>query len=224
MIEIINAQNRKHYEHLLLDMFALRYKVIVGEWHWDLPDARDNIDIDQFDKEDTVYVVRLNESRDRVLGCCRLNIADGNEMMTVLFSEACDLEPVPSCTKTLEASRFVIAPDIGHKVSYKVLWELCIGVNEYCVKTGIENLTWFANVGFYSALGRVFNIRPLGRPKHYPNDNDTYIPAAAEINSATALGLRQQLNNLEEQLTFMLTPLMTPELEWTQQIALKEVA
>lgn len=224
MIEIINAQNRDYYQHQLQDMFALRYSVIVDEWNWSLPEAQPGIDVDRFDKDDTVYVVRLDETRDRVLGCCRLNVADGNEMMAVLFSDACDLHPVPRCSRTLEASRFVIASDISHKLSYKVLWELCIGVNEYCVKAGIDHLSWFANAGFYSALGRVFDIQPLGRPKFYPHDKDTYIAAIAEISVETAEGLRRQLNNLEEQLTYMLTPLMTPELSWTQNVSLREVA
>lgn len=224
MIEIITPINRSAYQDILSDMFRLRYDVLVKQWNWHLPEAKNNQDIDQFDTHDTVYIVRLSDARDRVLGCCRINPTTNRHMMQELFADACNLQPAPIAKDIAETSRFAVCPELSRSAYYKVLWEVLIGINEYCLVSGIKRISWFTNKAFYSALLRVFKAEPLGLPQYYKSDNDSYIPAVADVNVDTLRATRKHLKDAAQHVTYALMPITSQQLELQAQTIDQEAA
>ncbi|MEM6625109.1 MAG: acyl-homoserine-lactone synthase [Pseudomonadota bacterium] len=111
MIEIVTPGNRRCYAPLIEDMYRMRYDVVVKKWGWRVPGATPGRDKDQFDTDETVYILHLDEGRRKVLGCCRLNPTTGPTMLSDLFEDACDLQAVPRDRTIWEASRFVVSRD-----------------------------------------------------------------------------------------------------------------
>jgi len=75
MVELITKYNRHNYESQLEQMFRLRYKIFVEQLGWDLPHAKDGLEIDEFDTEDTIYLIAGDLISGKVPGPASILIA-----------------------------------------------------------------------------------------------------------------------------------------------------
>ena len=57
VFKIITPDNRAQNSALIDAMHEMRYRIVVGEWGWDIPGIAKGYDKDQFDTDDTVYVI-----------------------------------------------------------------------------------------------------------------------------------------------------------------------
>lgn len=85
-----------------------RYSVFVEELGWDLPTPPGS-ERDQFDREDTVYVVAQDE-RGQVAGCARLLPTTRNFLLGEVFPQLMNGLPVPCSPEIWELSRFSTRP------------------------------------------------------------------------------------------------------------------
>jgi acyl-homoserine lactone synthase len=209
VVEVVTAANRSMYRDLLDDMHAMRYRVVVEKWGWKLPDVTPGYDKDAFDTDDTVYLLETDPARTHVWGCARLNPTTKPHLMSEVFADACDLTDVPVSDTIWECSRFVIdraalpTPEDDAHTRQSV----GIGITEFCLSSGITHLSWLTNQAFYNLALSVWDTRPLGLPKHYPDDDAIYIPALSVIDEKALARQRARLLKRRDDVTFVHMPL-----------------
>jgi N-acyl-L-homoserine lactone synthetase len=208
MVDLITPDNRHMYRDLLDDMFEMRYRVVVQKWGWDIPGIRSGYDKDQFDGDQTVYLIETNPARSRVTGCVRLNPTTCTHMMSDLFAPYCDLVAPSQGPHIWECSRYVVDRDAleSRDQDLPTRRRLSIGVTEFCLSEGISQLCWYTNQAVYNLILRIWETTPLGLPAAYGNTEDIYIPALSTINEA-ALGRQMAwLDDHEAPVTYAYVP------------------
>ncbi len=88
-----------------------RHQIFVEQLGWDLPLGEAAIERDQYDRDDTVYVV-ARDDEGTLLGCARLLRTTSPYMLKDLFSGLLDPQmPAPESPYVWELSRFAARPD-----------------------------------------------------------------------------------------------------------------
>jgi N-acyl-L-homoserine lactone synthetase len=186
MVDVITQANRHIYQSLLDDMFKMRHRIVVEKWGWKIPGCEPGYEMDQFDTDETVYLVETDALRQRVVGCVRLNPTTGRHMMSELFAAHCDLAPIVSGTNVWECSRYVIdrnaLPSRDHDLPTRR--RLSIAVTEFCLSAGIDQLCWYTSQTMYNLILRIWDTRPLGLPRYFADDDEVYIPATCKVDAA----------------------------------------
>jgi N-acyl-L-homoserine lactone synthetase len=197
MVDLITPDNRHMYPDLLEDMFAMRYRVVVTKWGWNIPGLVGTYDKDQFDTDDSVYLIETDTLRTRVTGCVRLNPTTKPHMMSELFAPYCDLSAPLTGPNIWECSRYVVDRDAleSRDMDLPTRRRLSIGVTEFCLSQGISQLCWYTNQAVYNLILRIWETTPLGLPATYGNTEDVYIPALSKIDEAA---LARQLAWLDD--------------------------
>lgn len=185
MFKIITAGNRDAYKDVLDEMFRMRYRIVVDEWGWDIPGIQRGYDKDQFDTDETVYIVVLTDSGE-VVATSRMNPTTGPHMLSELFADYCDLQPYPVAGDVWECSRFVTDRSLMSDPveDFRVRCRLGLGLTVFCLDNGITRLSWLTHQKFYNLVQRVWKTEPLGLPKR-EGDNWAWIPAVSQIDKET---------------------------------------
>ena len=185
MFKIITAGNRDAYSDVLDDMFRMRYRIVVEEWGWDIPGIRKGYDKDQFDTDETVYIVVLADNGE-VVATSRMNPTTGPHMLSELFADYCDLQPYPVAADVWECSRFVTDRSLmtDPVEDFRIRCRLGLGLTVFCLDNGITRLSWLTHQKFYNLVQRVWKTEPLGLPKR-EGDNWAWIPAVSQIDKET---------------------------------------
>ena len=190
MIGIVNVENRKLYEREVDEMFKLRFRVAIEHWRWRLPDAGGGRDIDQFDTQDTTYFLAMRNGV--VRGCARLNPTTSPHLLSEIFNDCCDLQGVKRAEAIYEFSRYVIDPTLRRRDYKQVMGELEYAINRYCLAVGIKELTWLSYEAVYQHALSVWETRPLGLPKHFEDDDATYIAGVSRMTAGGLDRIRQK--------------------------------
>lgn len=90
---------------------AYRYEIFVEILGWDL-DTPSGIEIDQFDRADTVYLVAVDEMG-TVTGCARLLPTTGSYLLRDIFPSLLGKSQPPATPEVWELSRFSAAAGHG---------------------------------------------------------------------------------------------------------------
>jgi len=90
--------------NLIADVFNYRYKVFVEQLGWEL-DTPYGREVDQFDHDDTVYVVARDENED-IVGCSRLLPTTSPYLLEEVFPQLLNGMSPPKSSDIWELSRF----------------------------------------------------------------------------------------------------------------------
>jgi acyl homoserine lactone synthase len=90
---------------MLFDLAHYRHRVFVQGLGWQLP-ARGRMELDQFDRRDTQYVIALNDER-QVIGSARLLSTERPYLLKEVFPHLLGTEELPHSPQVWELSRFV---------------------------------------------------------------------------------------------------------------------
>ena len=161
MFTIIDSSNRTMHADLLDGMYWARYDAFVLGRGWrDLarPDGRD---IDQFDDEDTVYIVGHEDGR--VVCGCRIRPSQKPHLLREAFSHLVSGGEVPEGPNVFECSRLFV--ERRHPERNRVYIQLLAQTVDWYRANGGDLLTgvietWWLN----SFLSLDFKIAPLGAP------------------------------------------------------------
>lgn len=87
-------------------IFAYRHKVFIEKLGWDLviPNT-ENLEQDQFDRPDTIYVTAYDEA-DEICGCARLLPTTSPYLLGDVFPQLLNGQPIPRSGDVWELSRF----------------------------------------------------------------------------------------------------------------------
>ena len=178
-VHVISRDNRHLYSDILEDYFRLRYKIYVVERKWTALDRPDKREIDQFDTDETVYLLGL-EGRSIVAGM-RLVPTTMPTLLSDLFPKLALDGPVRR-PDVYELSRiFVIPSRRGEHAGPRVEAVIRAATMEYGLSIGLSAFTivmeswWLPRL-----LDQGWNARPLGLPIDI--DSMSTVAVMVEIN------------------------------------------
>lgn len=105
-MNIIVGSATKLAKEILASLANYRYKVFVEQLGWEL-DTPKGIELDQFDRPDTFYVVARNDVND-IIGCARLLPTTGPYLLGEIFPELLNGLTPPQSADVWELSRFAV--------------------------------------------------------------------------------------------------------------------
>lgn len=190
MVELVTPRNRHRYQRELNQMFEMRYRAAMS-MNWRLPEAVGEVDIDRFDRPDTVYVMDFDKDRN-VIGCGRIIPTLGPTLLSEVFPEFCEVG-VPSSPDIYEYSRCMIDSDrLDVRAFVRTRARINVAMNEYCLKVGIPKVAMLTYKRHYPLIIRNWKTRPLGLPRFCEDDQATYV---AVLSDMTTDGLRSLMKS-----------------------------
>ncbi|WP_168190251.1 acyl-homoserine-lactone synthase [Luteithermobacter gelatinilyticus] len=185
MITLVTAANRHRYLTAISQMHRQRYRVFVEQKGWSLPLARPGYEKDQFDTEDALYLMALDEQGD-VLGSMRLLPTEKPHLMSEIFPHLIEGE-VPRGPKIWECSRAYILSggNGGLNLMNPIGAAFSSALMEAALLYGIEQITFVTDMATFPCILRAgWGIEPLGYPQDM--DGETVIAFAIKV---SAVGL-----------------------------------
>ncbi|BCH29802.1 acyl-homoserine-lactone synthase [Mesorhizobium sp. L-8-10] len=158
MILAIEGVDRHLHPDLFEQMFRMRAAVFADRLGWDVT-VVDGREVDQFDAEDPLYLLCVDEVAEELKGAVRLLPTTGPNMLRDVFSV---LVPDGSVESPLiwESSRFAVNPKLtvgptGHEANHTVnstMVELLCGLVEAARLAGVEHIVSV----FDARMARIF--------------------------------------------------------------------
>ena len=162
-VHVIRRDNRHLYSDILEDYFRLRHQIYVVERKWSVLDRPDKREIDQFDTDETVYLLGL-EGRAIIAGM-RLVPTTGPTLLSELFPKLALDGPVRR-PDVYELSRiFVVRNRRGEHAGPRAEAVIQAAAMEYGLSVGLSAFTivleswWLPRL-----LDQGWVARPLGLP------------------------------------------------------------
>jgi N-acyl-L-homoserine lactone synthetase len=103
-MNVISGKAEALSANLMSQLASYRYKVFIETLGWEL-ETRNQQEYDQFDHEDTIYVLSKDEDGD-VNGCARLLPTSSPYLLGEVFPQLMNGQPVPCSPDVWELSRF----------------------------------------------------------------------------------------------------------------------
>lgn len=192
MIELITKYNIDYYRSEIEQMFRLRYKIFVEEKGWDLPMAKDGLEIDQFDHEDAAYLIAFNDDR-KILGSVRFTPTEKPNMLQDVFPHLVEGE-VPVGPMIWETSRGFSTVKDKREVLTPVLSTLMVGMVEVGLLVGANKMNIVLGTSIYPTfLNAGWGVTPLGFP-HVDKNGDEILSASLTIDSLALHNVRRVRN------------------------------
>lgn len=161
MIEIFSGLERHFRPHALAPMFQLRKRVFHDLLGWDVT-VRGDVEIDQYDDVNPIYVLSYTPGTRHLRGALRLLPTLGPNMLDDTFPALLGSRPAIRRPEIWESSRFCIDPEISQdRASNQVTVaaaELMCAVGELGLASGIRQIVTVTDV----FLERMF--RRMGCP------------------------------------------------------------
>ena len=162
-VHVIRRDNRHLYSEILEDYFRLRHQIYVVERKWTELERPDKREIDQFDTDDTVYLLAL-EGRTIIAGM-RLVPTTSPTLLSELFPKLSLNGPIQR-PDVYELSRiFVVRNRRGEHAGPRAEAVIQAAAMEYGLSIGLSAFTivleswWLPRL-----LDQGWNARPLGLP------------------------------------------------------------
>jgi acyl-homoserine lactone synthase len=190
MIRIIDRHNRTEFENSLDQNFRLRRDIFVVERGWTDFD-RGIYETDQYDTEDTVYVVSIDAS-DNVVGGFRLYPSVLPHMLSETFAHMVDGR-ILQRPDIFELSRLGLAQSARNSRTY---CELFLGLLECGLALGLSGTTALIRtlrIPVVQTIG--LSVIPLGLPREIDQESQTAI--LIEIDEASLARVRRSANRHE---------------------------
>ncbi|HEY0329054.1 MAG TPA: acyl-homoserine-lactone synthase [Rhodopseudomonas sp.] len=175
MIRVIDQANQLRYRETLERQFCFRHEIFVKERGWTAFEQDGRYEVDQYDNENTIYVVALDDD-ERVIGCFRLYPTQAPHMLSEVFSYLVD-GPVPQRSDVLEMTRISVSRD---KRGGRTYYELLTGLQEYGLQQGLSAVSAVIRSFRMSVVQDAgFRVHPLGLPREV--NGETLIAVTFEI-------------------------------------------
>lgn len=138
---ILTIENASHaaHRHALNGMFADRKTLFVDLFGWDIPVVDGRFEIDQFDDEQTVYLVAVDEGGGHEASL-RLLPTERPHMLDTLFRELCPFG-VPSGPTVWESTRLCLPQRHGASRRRDLRNSLISAMVDFALERGIDRYT-----------------------------------------------------------------------------------
>jgi acyl-homoserine lactone synthase len=163
MIHVVSSRNRAAYESEILDHYRIRHDIYVGERKWMALARPDGLERDQFDNEDAIYVLAIDQGQ--VVGGSRLVPSLKPHLLSEVFPHLAG-GAVPRGPDIFEWTRVhVIKPRREGRNRGRTTGMVFCGILEYCLRAEITALSALVEMWWlphFQEMG--WTIRPLGLP------------------------------------------------------------
>ncbi len=165
---VIGPHNRDKHMDTLEESFRVRHDIYVKERGWKALAHDDGLEYDQFDREDTIYFLRLSKDG-RVIGGSRLIPTTGPTLISEVFPQLVEWGSVPFDPSTYEHTRYFARGCPKENLSTsRVSGEVLCAIFEYCLAHHIENVTTVCDTFFLPMILEFeWGTKPLGLPVKY---------------------------------------------------------
>ncbi len=185
MLQVVYGTARAANAALLEGMHRDRKTVFVDRLGWQVPVVDGDLEIDQFDGEDAVYLIAVDEAGGHA-GSLRLLPTMGPHLLADVFPQLCERTP-PRGPDVWEITRLFTTP--GLPDPKRVRRELSLGMVEFAVLRGIRRYTCVTHVPYLSSVLAVgWDCEPLGLPQ--PHGGVMLGAVAIDITAETLAMLR----------------------------------
>lgn len=170
-MDIIAETATKLTEDFILSLATYRYKVFVEQLGWQL-DTPPGIELDQFDRPDTLYVVARNHAED-IIGCARLLPTTHPYLLEEIFPELLNGLLPPKSAEVWELSRFA-AVDFSNntsglasgQISSSVTLSIFAAVMQVARQQGAKRLLMVSYLGAERLVRHAgYHVHRAGPPK-----------------------------------------------------------
>jgi N-acyl-L-homoserine lactone synthetase len=208
VVSVVTKVNREHYLPQLDGMFRDRKSVFVDRLKWDLPVVEGQFEKDEFDTDDSVYLISSDRESKAHICSMRLTPTTEPHLLRDKFPFLCDGE-IPVGEDVWEVTRLCTTPRLSGDGARNARRHLSIAMVEFALLYALTRLTMITHVEYLSRLLAVgWECRPLGIPKDYGGQ----LLGAMEVSitPATLKAVRLQFGGSR-------TPVL--ELEWLVEAA-----
>jgi N-acyl-L-homoserine lactone synthetase len=141
-----------------------RKAVLMDRLGWDLRSPDGLHELDQYDAEDTLYLIVHQAGSGRHLGSVRLLPTTGPHLLGDVFPHLC-LDGVPRGDDVMEITRLVTAPGLSRAEALQVRRQLSIALFEHGLAHGIRRFTMVTHMPWLPSLLSIgWDAEPLGLP------------------------------------------------------------
>lgn len=167
MIYAISKDNRSAFARELDAMYRDRKRVFVDWLKWDVPVVDGVYEMDQYDTDDTVYIVAADPQTGQHWASMRLMPSTKPHMLEEIFPMLCE-DGVPVGDDIWEMTRICLSPSLPREQARENLGLTWLGTIEFCLPRGIRTITGLTHANFISNfLAAGIDLEPLGPPKDF---------------------------------------------------------
>lgn len=171
MIHVVTAENRHLYEEELIEQHRIRHDVYIDERRWVGLQSRDGLEFDQFDTEETIYFLAIEDGR--VVGGSRMNPTLKPHLLTEVCPELAEIKGIPQGPDVFEWTRIYAVKDRrdGGRFGSGVVGEIFSASLEYAYEEAISALSLQFEAWWLPRLQQHgWDIKPLGLPALINNE------------------------------------------------------
>jgi N-acyl-L-homoserine lactone synthetase len=149
MVQLVTYDDRLYFRKQIAAMHHDRKRVFIDRMGWDLPVVDGQYEIDQFDTDDAVYLLDLDQSGRVHLGSIRLLPTTKPHILGSLFPQLCQTA-VPTGEDVWEITRLCMTPGLQRGESRKIRDRLGAAAIEFGLLYGINRYTMVAAKTWFS--------------------------------------------------------------------------
>jgi N-acyl-L-homoserine lactone synthetase len=151
-------------------MWQDRKRVLIDRLGWDLRSPDGLHELDQYDGDETLYLIIHQAQTGRHLGSVRLLPSTGPHMLHEIFPHLC-ADGVPVAPDVWEITRLVTAPGLNRAEALQVRRQLSVALFEHALANGITRYTMVTHLPWLPSLLSIgWDAEPLGLPHGTGND------------------------------------------------------
>lgn len=162
MVHVIDRDNKHLYGDELEQHYRIRHHIYVGERGWEPLRRPDGREVDQFDTDDAVYLLDLDQGS--VIGGTRLVPTLKPHLMADVFPFLANVEGLQRGADIVEWTRIFVVPERRGPGS-RTLHTVLAGMLEYCLREDFRAITVVMETWWLPRfLELEWEVRPLGLP------------------------------------------------------------
>lgn len=183
-IHVIHDRNRHLYRAEMEDFFRQRHRIYVLEKRWRQA-SPSGLEVDEFDNGQAHYLVGLVDGR--VVAGSRLVPTSEPHLLSEVFPDLCDIDPMPRSPTVAEWTRGFIIPEFREAAGILLKAQFCATVMEYCLAQRIERIGGLQEV-YWLPLWKRFRwtVKVHGTPSLI--DGEWCVPAYFEVSRQALAG------------------------------------
>ncbi|WP_156255218.1 acyl-homoserine-lactone synthase [Sandarakinorhabdus oryzae] len=159
----LRSRGRAH-ARLRSAMLKDRKTVLMDRMGWDLRSPDGLHELDEYDQDDTLYLIVHQSATHRHLGSVRLLPSTGPHLLRDKFAHLC-LDGVPTGPDVWEITRLVTSPGLSRAEALQVRRQLSIALFEHGLGHGIARYTMVTHMAWLPSLLSIgWDAEPLGLP------------------------------------------------------------
>jgi len=135
MLYAVTIENAHRFGDVLPQLLRLRYKQFRERQGYDVRVFRE-MEFDQYDTPETVYLVRLDEQK-RVQGTSRLNSTLSPYMLREIWPHLVEGHELPRAAEVWEGTRICVDKALPAAARERIKWEIVLGYLEFGLGNGI---------------------------------------------------------------------------------------